>query len=147
MNNISDNTICVFNTHGSDSEWKTRDGEKCTVIRQLTSDESDIDDVGVMYKVKFSDGTVTDAFADELTVFDETFHNAVYTRLLNLAYQIYKREWCESRGFPYNEVQNAFDRGEEYDGQMFVCRNEFEDCEFSDTDYVLSLFRKVLEAE
>lgn len=23
--------ICVFNTHGMDSEWKTHDGEKCTV--------------------------------------------------------------------------------------------------------------------
>lgn len=23
--------ICVFNTHGMDSEWKIHDGEKCTV--------------------------------------------------------------------------------------------------------------------
>lgn len=57
----------TFNTHGSDSEWMKRDGEKCVVIRPLTEDEADIFDVGSMYRIRFSDGIETDAFEDELS--------------------------------------------------------------------------------
>ena len=48
------------------SDYLYLNGKKCYIIRQLTSDECDIDDVGNMYEVQFEDGTVIDVFEDEL---------------------------------------------------------------------------------
>lgn len=56
----------VFDTHNADSTLNKRSGEVVTVVRPLTKYEADIDDVGKMYKIKFSDGTMADAFEDEL---------------------------------------------------------------------------------
>ena len=57
-----------FDTKGTDSHWKAWDGKECTVIRPLTREEADIDDVGPMWRVRFDDKkhTETDAFDDEL---------------------------------------------------------------------------------
>lgn len=55
----------VFNT--TDSELTQYNGTVVEVIRPLTQDECDIDDVGKMYKVKFHDGYIRDAFQDELS--------------------------------------------------------------------------------
>lgn len=63
-----ENLTAVFNTNGTDSEWKKRDGERCRVLRPLTDKEADIADVGPMYKIRFTDGTETDAFEDELKI-------------------------------------------------------------------------------
>lgn len=57
---------CTFNTHGGDSTWNERSGQKCLILRQLTEAECDIEDVGPMWKIRFSDGVETDAFDDEL---------------------------------------------------------------------------------
>ena len=57
----------IFNTHGQDTTWNSRSGEMVTVLRPLTEDEADLDLTGKMYKVRFEDGTVTDAFENELT--------------------------------------------------------------------------------
>lgn len=54
----------IFNT--TDSELKKYNGTEVEVIRPLTEDEADIADVGNMYKVRFYDGYVRDAFEDEL---------------------------------------------------------------------------------
>jgi len=43
-----------------------RNGTTAKVIRRLTPKESDLFDVGPMYRVEFSDGFITDAFEDEL---------------------------------------------------------------------------------
>lgn len=43
-----------------------RFGSPCTVVRPLTSEEVDIEEVGPMHKIRFDDGTITDAFANEL---------------------------------------------------------------------------------
>lgn len=56
-----------FDTHGMDSFWKSRDGSTCTIVRPITSQEADIEDVGNMYRVRFNDGVETDAFEDELS--------------------------------------------------------------------------------
>lgn len=56
----------IFDTHGGDSELNSRTGSIVEVIRPLTKDEADIKDVGPMYEIRFADGYVTDAFADEL---------------------------------------------------------------------------------
>ena len=57
-------SLAIFIT--IDSELKDRSHNIVEVIRQLTNDECDIVDVGYMYKIKFKDGFVTDAFEDEL---------------------------------------------------------------------------------
>ena len=55
----------TFNT--TDAELVKYNGTKVEVIRPLTNDECDIEDVGNMYKVRFYDGYERDAFEDELT--------------------------------------------------------------------------------
>lgn len=55
----------VFNT--TDTELTKYNGTEVEVIRSLTDKECDIADVGNMYKIKFGDGYVKDAFEDELT--------------------------------------------------------------------------------
>lgn len=56
----------IFDTHGADSELNSRSGSEVTVIRELTEDECDIADVGMMYRIRFADGLEMDAFEDEL---------------------------------------------------------------------------------
>ena len=56
----------IFDSMGADSFLKSRDLEKATIIRPLTSDEADLFEVGNMYKIAFEDGFETDAFEDEL---------------------------------------------------------------------------------
>ena len=56
----------IFDTHGNDTKWNHRSGESVDVLRPLTANEADTADVGPMYKIRFVDGTKTDAFADEL---------------------------------------------------------------------------------
>lgn len=57
-----------FDTKGSDSTWKAWDGQYCTILRPLTKEEADIDDIGPMWRIRFDDEkhTETDAFDDEL---------------------------------------------------------------------------------
>lgn len=57
----------IFDTHGADSQLNCRSESEVEVIRELTKDECDIDEVGKMYHIKFADGFETDAFEDELT--------------------------------------------------------------------------------
>jgi len=47
-------------------EYQSRNNEKCKVIRPLTKEEADIEEIGKMYKVVFEDGTEADVFEDEL---------------------------------------------------------------------------------
>ena len=56
----------IFDSMGADSSLKSRDLEKATIIRPLTSNEADLFEVGNMYKIVFEDGFETDAFEDEL---------------------------------------------------------------------------------
>jgi hypothetical protein len=41
-------------------------GKRCIILRSLREDEADREDVGIMYKVQFDDGTTINAFEDEL---------------------------------------------------------------------------------
>lgn len=67
------NDKIIFDTHGQDSELNCRSGQKATVLRPLTDEEADIEDVGNMYKIKFEDGYERDAFEDELKL-DESLN-------------------------------------------------------------------------
>lgn len=60
-------TFGIFDAHGADSELNNRSGQRMEVLRRLTSDEVDINEVGQMFKVRFSDGFETDVFEDEIT--------------------------------------------------------------------------------
>lgn len=55
----------IFNT--TDTELTKYNGTEVEVIRPLIDKECDIADVGNMYKIKFEDGYVRDAFEDELS--------------------------------------------------------------------------------
>lgn len=41
-------------------------GQDFEILRELTEDEADVDEVGRMFKIKFQDGFITDAFEDEV---------------------------------------------------------------------------------
>ena len=45
--------------------WKERSGQEVMIIYRLTEAVVD-EEVGAMYKIRFSDGTLADAFEDEL---------------------------------------------------------------------------------
>lgn len=57
--------LAIFRT--TDSELMKYSGTEVEIIRLLTKDECDIEDVGTMFKVRFYDGYIRDAFFDELT--------------------------------------------------------------------------------
>ena len=48
-------------------ELMRRSGSKVDVVRPLTIDEADIDEVGPMFKVRWRDGFEADVFEDELS--------------------------------------------------------------------------------
>jgi len=55
----------VFQT--TQSDYLKYNGTHVDIIRPLNEQEADIADVGRMYKVRFCDGFIGDAFEDELT--------------------------------------------------------------------------------
>lgn len=55
----------IFNT--TYTELTKYNGTEVEIIRPLTKDEADIEDVGNMYKVRFYDGYERDVFEDELS--------------------------------------------------------------------------------
>ena len=61
----------VFDTHGNDNDLNSRSGQIVEIVRQLASDECDIDEVGKMYRVRFDDGYEADVFEDELCDADD----------------------------------------------------------------------------
>ena len=46
-------------------------GHECVIVRDLTPDEADIDEVGPMHEVRFDDGCTVHVFADELTAIEK----------------------------------------------------------------------------
>lgn len=57
---------CEYTFETTDSEMEHYNGTKVKVIRPLTEDEADIEDVGNMYKCEFNDGLDYEVFEDEL---------------------------------------------------------------------------------
>lgn len=55
----------VFNT--TESDLVKYNGTVVEVIRPLTEEECDVEEVGLMYRVRFYDGYERDTFEDELT--------------------------------------------------------------------------------
>ena len=65
-------------------------------------------------------------------------------KIKNDAYQLYKRDWCETRGYNLEDVERAYLADEQYNGEMFSSFEEFLANEFKDTEYITTLFREVL---
>ena len=65
-------------------------------------------------------------------------------KIKNDAYQLYKKDWCESRGYVLEDVERAYLADEQYNGEMFATFEEFLANEFKDTEYITTLFREVL---
>ena len=61
---MKNNAIYKFTTTQSDLTYLN--GKPCRIIRPLTNKECDIADVGKMFKIRFDDNTIIDAFEDEL---------------------------------------------------------------------------------
>lgn len=58
------NVAYKFNT--TQSDLLHFNGKSCRIIRQLTEQECDTADVGKMFKIRFDDNAIIDAFEDEL---------------------------------------------------------------------------------
>lgn len=56
----------IYDSYGCDLKLNDRSGEEVTVIRELTDTEVDMDNIGLMYQVMFSDGLIADVYEDEL---------------------------------------------------------------------------------
>ena len=63
----------------------------------------------------------------------------IYEEYKEKAYEAYKRDWCQCRGYRLKRVEKAYRNNQEYHGEMFVSLGEFEDCEFTDEDYMRAL--------
>lgn len=90
--------------------------------------------------INFEDRETGDAFQVRKKVI-KNYNGFIISRyrLLNKAYKLYKKDWCKSRGYDYRKVQDAYRNDEEYNGEMYVCRDEFENCEFRDESYIAGL--------
>lgn len=75
-----------------------------------------------------------------IQIIDETI-NVLYTgiaeeELEDMAYLLYKKDWCHQRGYSLKAVEAAEIQEQEYNGSMYVCKNEFLSCEFQDEEYM-----------
>jgi len=61
-----------------------------------------------------------------------------YTFLLLKTYELYKEDWCQERGYNLKDINDEFG----INGEIFVCLNEFEECEFQDKKYINYLLNK-----
>ena len=59
-----------------------------------------------------------------------------YEKLLDTAYEAYKYDWCVRRGVTPDDVDEDVGIN---GGECYVCRAEFESCEFQDKEYMESL--------
>lgn len=105
------------------------------------NDDPETDYVVELLEISFTERDTSKTFKVKKKVLREYNGKIIsYDLLLKRAYRQYKKDWCESRGYDYKEVQKAYRRDEAYNGEMYVCLDEFEDCEFSDDDYMAECF-------
>ena len=71
----------------------------------------------------------TDAYAQE-TIAEARFNTLAYS-----AYSLYKKDWCDSRGYDLKDYESEHG----FNGESFVCFDEFRDAEFRDEEYMESL--------
>jgi len=57
----------MFTSTDSDAKRNGKVNVEVEIVRPLTDQEADLDEVGKMYKIRFADGHIEDAFVDELS--------------------------------------------------------------------------------
>ena len=65
--NTKSTGFLLNNKHKESNELMKYNNTEAEIIKPLTEEETDIPEVGNMYRVKFTDGFMTDVFEDELT--------------------------------------------------------------------------------
>lgn len=73
----------------------------------------------------------------------------LYDTLLDKAYNSYVDTWCRNRGYSRDAVNPSLG----INGECYVCRAEFADCEFSDpsiaqiylTDFEYEQYKQIME--
>jgi len=58
-----------------------------------------------------------------------------YASLVNVAYELYKLDWCRSRGCDSDDADEEFG----FSGNIYVCKEEFQTAEFTMKDYMREL--------
>lgn len=64
-----DSTYFLEGFKTTQSDLLKHNGKSFTVLRMLTKEEADLEDVGRMYKIQLSSGEILDAFEDEIVIF------------------------------------------------------------------------------
>lgn len=64
-----------------------------------------------------------------------------YEEYLYKAYDRYKQDWCNQRGYKLEDVELAESEDLPYHDEMYVCLDEFEDNEFLDESYMYYLMK------
>lgn len=78
---------------------------------------------------------IIDIFKRSGVKFDITY----FDEFKEKAYEMYKKDWCKVRGYDLKDVEVSEAEGEEYNGEMYACFEEFIDNEFDDKEYMDSL--------
>lgn len=95
-----------FDTKKTDSILTAFDGQDCTVIRPLTKEEYDIDDVGLMWRVRFDDKKRTEADA-----FDSELYGALQEKIVLISNSTAVTLIAD---LPYGEPTDSGDRTSRY---------------------------------
>ena len=72
---------------------------------------------------------MTDEYAQEI------INSTRFDILALLAYDLYKQDWCEIRGYNLKD----YDEEHGFGGESFICYNEFKGAEFRDEEYMANL--------
>lgn len=78
---------------------------------------------------------IIDIFERSGVKFDITY----FDEFKEKAYELYKKDWCKVRGYNLKDVEVSEAEGEEYNGEMYACFEEFIDNEFNNREYMNSL--------
>lgn len=89
-------------------------------------------------RIEWVDGEKT-----EFQICDTEENTDTALSLSEIAYALYKLDWCHSRGLDYSSVHSAELRNEKFQGQMYYCYDEFMEYEYRNTWYIDYLFSNV----
>ena len=62
-------------------------------------------------------------------------------------YDMYICEWCNFRGYYIIDVMLCKSKNEQYNGEMYVCKEEFMSNEFRNVDFIMKLLNKYVEKD
>ncbi len=104
----------IFDSHGQNSMLKDRDGQKIEVIKDLPTEQAVINDVGMMYKVRFEDGFEANAFEDEIYDFVKEMNGFTIRHTETYGYEVRSKDGkCLEDRLTLEEAEEyCFENGE-----------------------------------